>query len=51
MPKIFTKIKNKLEKELKPGAKIIIYAWPMEGWTPLVEDCPVGKTPIYVYQR
>jgi len=51
MPKIFTKIKAKLEKELKPGAKIIIYAWPMEGWTPIAADCPTGKTPIYVYQR
>ncbi|MCX6789652.1 MAG: class I SAM-dependent methyltransferase [Candidatus Gribaldobacteria bacterium] len=50
MPKIFTKIKNKLEKELKPGAKVIIYAWPMDGWTALATDCPIGKTPIYLYQ-
>lgn len=50
MPKIFAKMKAKLEKELKPGAKVIIYTWPMEGWTPLVSDCPIGKTPIYLYQ-
>ncbi len=51
MPKVFTKMKAKLEKELKPGAKVVIYTWPMEGWVPLVADCPIGKTPIYVYQR
>ncbi|MEK9153569.1 MAG: hypothetical protein AAB723_03155 [Patescibacteria group bacterium] len=50
MPKIFAKMKAKLEKELKPGAKVIIYAWPMEGWTALAADCPEGKAPIYVYQ-
>ncbi|MDD5750706.1 MAG: hypothetical protein PHU56_03640 [Candidatus Pacebacteria bacterium] len=51
MPKIFAKMKAKMEKELKPGAKVIIYTWPMDGWEPLAEDCPKGKTPIYVYRR
>jgi len=51
MPKIFSKMKAKLERELKPGAKVIIYTWPMDGWQPLVVDSPTGKTPIYVYQR
>lgn len=50
MPEIFAKMKAKLERELKPGAKVIIYAWPMEDWTPIVEDCPVGKTQIYLYK-
>lgn len=51
MPKIFAKMKVKLERELKPGAKVIIYTWPMDGWPLLAVDSPTGKTPIYVYQR
>lgn len=51
MPRIFAKMKAKLKKELKSGAKVIIYAWPMDGWEPLVSDCPAGQTPIYLYQR
>ncbi len=50
MPRIFAKMKAKLKKELKPGAKVIVYAWPMAGWSPLIADCPEGKTPIYLYQ-
>lgn len=51
MPKIFPKIKNKLEEELKPGAKVIIYAWPIGDWPLLAADCPKGETPLYLYQR
>ncbi|MFH1508996.1 MAG: class I SAM-dependent methyltransferase [bacterium] len=32
IPRIFPKMKEKLEKELKTGARVIIYVWPMPGW-------------------
>jgi len=50
MPKIYAKMKDKLERELKPGAKVIVYAWPIEDWSLLAADCPKGKIPLYLYQ-
>ena len=30
IPRIYEQLKHKLEKELKPGAKVIAYVWPVE---------------------
>ncbi|MEK7139048.1 MAG: hypothetical protein AAB799_02615 [Patescibacteria group bacterium] len=51
MPKIYPKLRSKLEKELKPGTKVISYAWPMEGWQPTAIDRSEGKLPLYLYSR
>jgi len=32
IPRIFPKMKEKLERELKPGSRVITYIWPMKGW-------------------
>lgn len=49
IPHIYPKMKNKLEKELKSGAKIIAYVWPFEGWQP-VKKIKRDKGPsIYLY--
>jgi SAM-dependent methyltransferase len=32
IPRIFPKMKEKLERELKPGSRVITYVWPMKGW-------------------
>ena len=50
MPKIYPKLKAKLEKELKPGAKVLCYIWPIDGWTALSQDKPDGKNTMYLYQ-
>lgn len=47
----YPKLKAKLEKELKPGATIIIHAWPMPGWQPIKVDTAPNSLPIYLYQR
>ncbi len=46
------KPKTKLEKELKPGARVISYVFPFEGWDYQIKDKPTEdhKT-IYLYQR
>lgn len=46
-------LKPKLERELKPGAKVISYAFRIEGWTPAVIDRPgrARDLPIYLYIR
>ncbi|MFA5188393.1 MAG: hypothetical protein WC460_03455 [Patescibacteria group bacterium] len=48
---IANKLKQKLARELKPGAKIISYAFLVEGWQPIVIDKPrPNDISIYVYQ-
>ncbi|MBI5229789.1 MAG: hypothetical protein HY981_00585 [Candidatus Magasanikbacteria bacterium] len=51
MPKIYPKLKEKLERELKPGAKIIAYVWPFPDWTPTACDRMPGQPTLYLYTR
>jgi SAM-dependent methyltransferase len=51
LPRIMNRLKEKMEKELKPGARVICYTWPMTGWTPArVDDVP-NQPKIYLYVR
>lgn len=50
--KIASKLKIKLEAELMPGTRVISYAFPVEGWEPLVVDKPTeDDIEIYLYRR
>jgi SAM-dependent methyltransferase len=53
MPKKMTdKLRSKFERELKPGARVVTYSFPISGWTPSIQDKPSPKQiVIYVYQR
>lgn len=51
MPKVYPKLKHKLENELKSGAKVITYVWPVEGWTPVKVDTAKGYPDLFLYQR
>jgi len=47
---ITKKLKTKLEAELKPGTRVISYAFPVEGWEPLIVDKPTeNDIDIYLY--
>ena len=53
MIKAYPKLIKKLEQELKPGCKIIVYCWPIEAWQDklIITDKPdSAKLPIYVYR-
>jgi precorrin-6B methylase 2 len=43
------KLLPKLEAELKPGAKVVSYVFPIEGWNPKVIDWPKNQNPVYLY--
>jgi SAM-dependent methyltransferase len=50
--KLAEKLRPKLERELKPGAKVISYGFAIAGWQPEVMDQPSGKAArIFVYRR
>ena len=51
MPKVYPKLKQKFEKELKKGSKIIAYVWPIDGWQAVKIDKQNKKPDIYLYQR
>ncbi len=52
MPRaIKNKLKQKLERELKPGSRVISYTFPITGWVPEIIDKPnKGKLSIYLYK-
>lgn len=50
IPKIYPKMKTKLQKELKPGARVIAYVWPFDDWEP-EQVIKRDKAPaIYLYK-
>ena len=51
MPSAMAKLKEKFERELKPGARVVSRAFKIPGWTP-IERLQFGKRgmPIYVYK-
>ena len=51
IPRIYEQLKNKLEKELKPGARVIAYVWPITSWTPNQIDEVPGQPTMYLYIR
>ncbi|MEK7452285.1 MAG: methyltransferase domain-containing protein [Patescibacteria group bacterium] len=51
MPETYQKIRDKLELELKTGARVITYVWPIPGWTPDVVDEVEGSQKIYLFKR
>lgn len=51
MPETYEKIRGKLEKELKPGSRVISYVWPIPGWEPTAIDEAPNSQKIYLYQR
>lgn len=52
MPDKVEKLRAKLEKELKPGSRVISYVFPVVGWQEIAKDKPNPKDiAIYLYQR
>lgn len=49
--KSMIRLKNKLEKELKPGTMVISYTFRVPGWEPIIIDKPQDKDlSVYVYK-
>jgi hypothetical protein len=50
-PPIMPALKEKLEKELKAGAKVICYVWAMPDWQPVKADLSLRRCKVYLYNR
>ncbi|OGH62270.1 MAG: hypothetical protein A2848_01820 [Candidatus Magasanikbacteria bacterium RIFCSPHIGHO2_01_FULL_50_8] len=50
-PRIMEKLRAKLEHELKPGARVLCYVFPMHAWHARQIDKPEHRFGIYLYQR
>jgi len=51
LPEPYAKLKPKLERELKPGTRVVSYVWPIEGWKEEKVDAVEGKLKLYLYRR
>lgn len=52
MSKSYQRIATKLERELKPGSRVVSSCWPVKGWEDKLQktDKPDNKTlPLYLY--
>ena len=50
MPTTLRRLAEKLQRELRPGAVVLTYVWPLPGWTPEAVDRVDGAPPIYRYR-
>jgi SAM-dependent methyltransferase len=51
MPETYQKIRPKLEAELKSGARVVSYVWPIPGWEVTQVDELEGAPKLYYYER
>ncbi|MDQ1279737.1 MAG: hypothetical protein QG670_999 [Thermoproteota archaeon] len=53
IPEALERLKLKLTKELRKGARIVVYKYPMEGWTPKEvheTNAENAKAKVFLYQ-
>ncbi|MBT6691763.1 class I SAM-dependent methyltransferase [Candidatus Parcubacteria bacterium] len=50
IPRIYPQLTKKLKKELKPGTKVVAYAWPIKEWQPIKVSKRDEGPAIYLYQ-
>ena len=50
IPRIYPQLTKKLKKELRPGTKIIAYAWPIKDWQPIKVAKREEGPNIYLYK-
>ncbi|MBI4142823.1 hypothetical protein HY480_03045 [Candidatus Uhrbacteria bacterium] len=50
MPAVLERLAEKLRRELSPGARVITYAWPLPGWTPITNDRTPGRPALSLYR-
>lgn len=50
IPKTLKRLAEKLRRELRPGTRIISYAFSIPGWTPVAVDAQPRRPTVYLYR-
>lgn len=50
MPHIYPRLKEKFEKELKKGTRVVAYVWPIKGWKPKCVSKIKNRPNLYLYE-
>ncbi len=51
LPETYEKLRPKLEAELRPGARVVSFVWPIQGWTPEKVEEMEGAPKVHLYVR
>jgi len=51
LPQILGKLEKKLEKELRPSAKVVVHCWALPTWKPTFVSDVKNELRFYVYTR
>jgi len=51
LPKAMARLHEKLERELKPGARVVASAFAIRAWEPAIVDRDGETAPIFLYRR
>lgn len=49
LPETHAKLATKLRRELRPGARVVTFVWPLPGWEPVAVDRRSDAPPLYLY--
>jgi SAM-dependent methyltransferase len=49
LPEVYARLRPLLERDLRPGAKVLTYVWPMPGWEHDRLDHVEGSSDLYLY--
>lgn len=51
LSKSYERLVKKFVRELKPGVRVVVEAWPISAWEPAQVDKEIGAVPLYLYKR
>jgi len=49
LPDVYARLRPNFERDLKPGAKVVTYVWPMPGWEADRIDHEDGSADLHLY--
>jgi len=51
MPESTQKLREKMDREMKPGSRVISYVWKMKDWEPMAVDSVKNDLKFYLYAK
>lgn len=51
IPHAYKALQKKLEREIKPEARVVAFMWPFKDWKPYAVSKEKGASPLYFYKK